>query len=815
MERWIEHPLIQPGKIEARLYQKILAADVLKNGNTMIVAPTALGKTIVAALVAAERLKKYPKSKILVLAPSKPLVVQHEESFRVFLKATITSLTGAIKPEERIHQWEESQVVCATPQTVESDIIAARYSLKEVSLLVFDECHRGVGGYAYVFLAGRYTSDARNPLILGLTASPGWDEDKIRGVCENLFIQKVKIKNESDPDVIPYFNPVEVKWVKVGLGKDLSAIREHLDAALKSRLKTLKKLGILPSITRVSKKDVLSAKAKAQNRIGSSNHPPKKCYLAVSLLTAVINVLHALELLETQGIGTLYHYFQRLQKKKTKAAKSLISDDEFRLAMHLTRKAYLKGVEHPKLKKLIQILKKELRDDSRVIVFSQFRDTVEDIYQRCQDEEISAVKFFGQASREREKGLSQKKQKEIIRAFRMGNYQVLISTSVAEEGIDIPSVDLVILYEPVPSEIRMIQRRGRTGRKSQGRMYILITKETRDESYYYSSMHKEKMMKEQLIQGYKSNADLMNVDENNLNSYQDRSDVLKTDLENLKLYQTDTRDNKSVDMDLAVKDGSSVLKKENRGFNNSEKGDLKPLIYADSREASSGVLRELSHLGAEIETMNLSVADYQVSNEVAIERKSTKDFVGSIIDKRLHKQAKQLVQNFQKPVIILEGEGLYSSTLNPNAVRGALASLAVDFGIPIIPTRSPEDTAALIMRIAIREQLQGRPGIYVRTDKKPLTREEQQLYIVESLPKVGPVTARKLLKTLGSVKNVFNASSDDLRNVNGIGDKIAQNIMDVIDSVFDDGFRVNRSVQNKHKKLVKEYRLINDKQTKK
>ncbi|MGZ4857170.1 MAG: DEAD/DEAH box helicase, partial [Methanobacteriaceae archaeon] len=704
MVKWIQHPLIQPEKIEARLYQQVLAADVLKNGNTMIVAPTALGKTIVAALVAAERLKKYPNSKVLVLAPSKPLVVQHEESFRQFLKARITSLTGAIKPDERINLWGKSQVICATPQTVESDIIAGRYSLKEVSLLVFDECHRGVGGYAYVFLAGRYTTDAQDPLILGLTASPGWDENKINGVCKNLFIQEVKIKKESDPDVTPYFNPVKVKWVKVELGKELSAIRDHLDAALKIRLKTLKKLGIIPSITRVSKKDVLQAKAKAQARIGSSAHPPKKCYLAVSLLTAVINVQHSLELLETQGTGTLYHYFQRLQNKKTKAAKSLINDDEFRLAMHLTRKAYLKGVEHPKLKKLIQILKKELQKESRVIVFSQFRDTVEDIYQRCQDEEISAVKFFGQASRDREKGLSQKKQKDIIKAFRMGTYQVLISTSVAEEGIDIPSVDLVILYEPVPSEIRMIQRRGRTGRKSQGLMYILITKGTRDESYYYSSKHKEEMMKEQLSHGYKTSNDRIIVDENNLKPHQNHSDVLKPDHGDVKLYQSNKSDLKE-DLEINIQNEDNLMKSGNKEFNSTEEGKKQPLIYADSREASSGVLRELSHLGAEIKILNLSVADYQVSNEVAIERKSSNDFVGSIMDKRLHKQAKELVQSFQKPVIILEGEDLYSSSLNPNAVRGALASLAVDFGIPIIPTRSAEDTASMIIRIAIREQL--------------------------------------------------------------------------------------------------------------
>ena len=265
--RWIQHPLIEPAKIEARLYQQILAANVLKKGNTMIVAPTALGKTIVAALVSADRLKKYPNSKILLLAPTKPLVVQHEESFREFLKSTTTSLTGAVKVEERIKRWEESQIICATPQTIESDIIAGRYSLENVSLLIFDECHRGTGSYSYVFLAQRYTKEAKNRLILGLTASPGGDEEKINQVCQNLFIKEVVVKNEDDTDVKPYFNPIEVEWVKVDLKDEQLAIKSHLDVVLKNRLKGLKKLGVLRSIQQVSKKDILRARGKVQNRM--------------------------------------------------------------------------------------------------------------------------------------------------------------------------------------------------------------------------------------------------------------------------------------------------------------------------------------------------------------------------------------------------------------------------------------------------------------------------------------------------------------------------------------------------------------------
>ena len=735
MQKWIEHPLIKDQKIESRLYQQLLAADVLKKGNSMIVAPTALGKTIVAVLVAAERLKNFKGSKVLIVAPSKPLAVQHEESFREFMNVHVTSLTGDIKPEERFKRWDGNQVICATPQTIESDLISSRYSLKNVSLFVFDECHRGVGSYSYVYLAGKYQQQSKYPLVLGLTASPGSMEDKINEVCENLFINEVIIKSEEDADVVPYFNPVEVKWVKVELNKELKEIKKYMETTLKAKLNTLKKMDVIKTVN-IGKKDILKAKGAAQNRISRSSNPLKKYYIAVSLLTAVINIMHALELLETQGIITLDKYFQRLRKKRTKAAKSLLADENFKKAISLTKIARKNEVEHPKLPKLIEILKKELKNNknSKIIVFTQFRDTVDNIFEKCVENNIQAVKFFGQASKEGEKGLTQKKQKEVIKAFKMGTYDVLISTSVAEEGIDIPAVDFVILYEPVPSEIRMIQRRGRTGRKNKGKMYILITKGTRDEAYYWSSINKENKMKREL--------------------------------------------SKRVKRDIAPKEIVKIVPRED------EKGEIIPLIYADSREQSSKVLRELDRLKVDIEVKNLAVGDYQISDDVGIERKTAKDFAISIMDKRLYKQARELSENFRKPVIILEGEELYSSLIHPNAIRGALASLAVDFGIPIIPSRSKEDTAAMIQRLAIREQVHERPEIQIRTDKKPLTLYEQQLYIVESLPNVGPVTAKKLLEQFGSVEEVISASESELKKVEGIGDKIAKNIKEVVSAGF-------------------------------
>lgn len=759
MAHYIDHPLIKSNAIEARLYQQVLAADVLKKGNTMIVAPTALGKTIVATLVAADRLEKVKNSKILVLAPSKPLAIQHESTFKEFLTVPCSSITGAVKTDERVKRWEESQIICATPQTVESDLLKGRYSLKDVSLVVFDECHHGVGSYSYVYLASRYVKESKFNLILGLTASPGSDKEKIKEVCDNLYIQSIVVKTEEDNDVRPYFNPVAIDWVRVKMSSELEKIKTHVDKALKIRLKGLKNMGVIRTVS-VNKLDILKARGRVQSAIARSVNPKKECFQAISILSAVINIQHSQELIETQGVVTFNKYVARLRKKKTKAAKSLIQDPNFGKAIYLAREAEKHGLEHPKLKKVTDIIKKELgqngqtklqsdryvkdadQKSSKIMVFTQYRDSLEMIHQKLEKEGIKSAKFFGQASRDGEKGLTQKEQKEIIKAFKIGEYDVLLSTSVAEEGIDIPAVDLVILYEPVPSEVRMIQRRGRTGRKRSGRVKVLITNGTRDEGYYWASVNKERKMKHQLID----------------------PDVL----EELNSNAIERMENEK-----RVKVLDPTPKKEEL-----------PVVFADTREGNSKVIRHLSEMEIDVKVQAMAVGDYQVSDEVVIERKTAKDFVDSIVDKRLFKQARSLMEEFKRPLIILEGDDLYNGMINPNAIRGSIASIALDFGISIIPTRNAQDTAAMIKRIAIREQSGEKTPIQIRTDKKPVNLWEQQLFIIESLPNIGPVNAKNLLEHFGTVANIINASESQLQEVEGIGKKTAANIRKVVDSKY-------------------------------
>ena len=819
MVTYIKHPLIRPNSAEARIYQQVLAADVLKNGNTMIVAPTALGKTIIAILVAADRLQKFKGSKVLVLAPSKPLTIQHEENFKHFLNVTCSSITGAVKTSDREKRWNESQVICATPQTVESDLLNERYSLDDVSLVVFDECHHAVGSYSYVYLASRYVKECQNHLILGLTASPGHDKNKIKEVSENLFIQDITIKTEEDPDVKPYFNPINIDWIKVEMGPQLEKIRDLVNKSLKVRLKGLKDLGIINTVS-VNKRDILKARSKVQRRIGQSVNPPKECFQAISILSAVINLQHALGLLETQGVAPFNDYVGRLRKKTTRAAKNILLDPNFSKAVYLAKEAEEYGLEHPKMKKLIELLKLELgmdgqtrlkslrdekenEDSPKIIVFTQFRDTLDMIHERCEKEGIKSVRFYGQGTSDGKKGLTQKEQKNIIKSFKTGNYDVLISTSVAEEGIDIPAVDLVILYEPVPSEIRMIQRRGRTGRKSSGRMKVLITKNTIDEGYYWTSVRRESRMKTQLatqeaIEELKLNAAEKIETERNVKVLGKKEKVIVEDPISSDI--DDSLDEETIDEDIEEIDleNENEIKLEEIKENEEEKSledsiyaelaknpqNQELVVYVDSREGNSKVIRALDTIGVKVKVNTMSVADYQVSEEVAIERKTAKDFVDSIVDKRLFKQARMMMEEFKKPIMILEGDDFYSGFINPNAIRGAMTSIALDYGISIIPTRTAEDTAAMLKRIAIREQKGEKRSIQIRTERKPQNLWEQQLFIIESLPNIGPVHAKRLLEHFGSVKAVLEADEKKLQEVEGIGKKTAKNIREVVEGKY-------------------------------
>ena len=300
--------------------------------------------------------------------------------------------------------------------------------------------------------------------------------------------------------------------------------------------------------------------------------------------------------------------------------------------------------------------------------------------------------------------------------------------------MDIPKVELVIFYEPVPSAIRSIQRRGRTARLEKGKVKILITKNTRDEVYHWASIHKEKRM-------YKALKEL-------------RGNLNLTEQKKLEPY--------------------------------TKKEDIK--IYADSREQGSSILKELSELGLDLTVKSLKSADFIVSNRVGIERKTSEDFVNSIIDKRLLLQLKDLKENFERPILIIEGnEDIYSiRNIHPNAIRGMLATIAVSYRIPIIHTQNFRETAELIRTIAKREQQTSSTSFGTRIEKKPVMTKEQQEFIVESLPGIGPMLAKSILRKFKTINKIMNSSKEELESVEKLGPKKAKNIREILDEIYED-----------------------------
>ncbi|MEM7815989.1 MAG: DEAD/DEAH box helicase [Candidatus Aenigmatarchaeota archaeon] len=486
---YVKHPLINENTIEARAYQESILGTASKS-HTLCVLPTGLGKTNIAIMLAALRLEKHPDSRVLFMAPTRPLVNQHYKTFLKSLKIPqeeMAVVTGLVKPAERENIYKK-KVVFATPQVVENDLNNGILSLSDFSLLVIDEAHHSIGGYAYPFVAKLYLSQSKFPRILALTASPGGSSEKIKEIKENLGIDFVEIRTEGDLDVSPWVKEKRIEWVYVELPESFLRIKGFLEEAIEERVKRLREMGFLKK-PKPSRKDFLELQAKMHASLAKGN---KYAFGISSIVAQIIKLEHALGLLETQGITVLENYWKKLEKDNSGAAKRLMKDQKVANAVWLSRDLFQQGSRHPKISKLCQIVDTQIREkpDSKIIVFANYRDSVKEIVNSLKGiEGVKPVEFIGQRE-----GITQKEQLSRLSDFRDGIYNVLVGTSVSEEGLDIPAMDLAVFYEAVPSEIRLIQRRGRVGRQKIGRVVFLITRKTRDEAYYWSAKNKEKRM---------------------------------------------------------------------------------------------------------------------------------------------------------------------------------------------------------------------------------------------------------------------------------------------------------------------------------
>ena len=745
----ITHPLILPDSLESREYQLSIALKALE-GHTMVVLPTGLGKTAVALLVAASRLHN-DGGKILMLAPTKPLVEQHLRFFRQFLvfpgtkgdEGQLVMFTGETAPEQRAAEWRDGKAVFATPQVIKNDLIAGSYTLEDVTLLIVDECHRAVGNYAYAFIAKRYLASAKNPLVLAMTASPGGKVEKVDEVIENLGIQVVETRSEHDSDVIPYIHEREIEVIDLRLPEELSRAVDDLNRLLDSRLKMLSNLGFSPPTrSQLSMKSLNALNAQIQARIQDRD---PAAYKAASVYAECMKLRHAVSLAESQGSRTLTTYITRLFSEgkaggASKASERLARDPLF-IKLFERCMSWREEI-HPKMDVMYDVVRDQLEQfpESRIIIFATFRDTVQQIVETLGKKGIECQRFVGQAARDAEKGLSQKKQIEALERFRRGEFKVLAATSVGEEGLDVPSTDLVVFYEAVPSEIRSIQRKGRTGRSGSGKIVVLVTKGTSDETYRFVSQSREKAMQSGIR----------------------------------RLAGSPSRDFSRASA-VQAEGGQALIGSFCEG----------PAIVVDDRETSSKVVEILSETGASITLRRLAFGDYAIGDRILIERKTARDFVDTLVERDLLGQIRDLAAHALRPVLVIEGGDLAGQRdIHPNAIRGVLAAITVDLGVSILFTRDEEDTAQMILVLARREESEGgERKVPLRKDSRSVSHQQEN--IIASFPDIGLKNARLLLEHFGSVRGVIDADFSELVKVKGIGEGRARRIFELAGKKYD------------------------------
>ena len=579
------------GKIELRKYQ-IDISNQCVNKNSLVVLPTGLGKTMIAGIVAAKTLEiSPPMSKIIMLAPTRPLINQHYDTFLKILeipKEKFTVLTGKVPPVRRFIAYKENQIIFYTPQTLRNDLVNRKYTLENACLIIFDEAHHASGDYPYTLIADEYIDQNPDGNILALTASPGSSKDKIMKLCQNLHIpiDNIHIRTRKDKDVKTYLKPMDIFKIGVDLTDLMEEIYPILKILIEERLHYLCQLGFLEKSAEfksIIRKDLLKLN---QDLINLLNETKDKTdlYSAISVNAQALILFHMVELLEQQGLDILLVYLEKMKndakkRSSSKAIKILATDPRInQIFIELKRNQDLspENLVHPKYLVLERLIMDELSDNpnSLILVFVKLRDSVKNIVNKLKTkDEIRPMRFVGQATKsEDDKGLTQKKQIAILEQFKTGDFNVLVSTNVGEEGLDIAECDMVIFYDIVASEIRLIQRKGRTARHREGKVFILYCKNTNDEIYLKIALNKLKKM----------NKNLKNPQELRT-SFQNQRDLRITKIEHTAVKN-------------AMENKEDKINPPETGYKRKKQSDLQEFIDGIASKKSKNVLKSKSDI---------------------------------------------------------------------------------------------------------------------------------------------------------------------------------------------------------------------------
>lgn len=528
LENWIDQDAIKtwhyPINFSVRSYQRNIVQQCLFK-NTLVSLPTGTGKTFIAGVVMLNFLRWFPFGKICFLAPTKPLVAQQLEACKGvgIDDSCMIELTGNISPSRRLELWKSKRIFFMTPQILHNDIEKQICPTQFIVCVIVDESHRAQGKHSYC--EGIRLLSERNPAfrVVALTATPASNSQAVQKIIDNLLIAHVEIRTEESIDVRPYMHQKKIESVLVDLGEDLLKIRAIVEKELiLPFLNRLCDQGVLferePS--RIGKAMLLRLRELFRQRVrngafvnGHSNG------LIECDFAALLSFVHCYELLMVHGIFNFFNHLYFSFTDNSSKLKNFLSRNQIVVGTinglkesftSLSYNSILKS--HPKMGHLEREVTLFLQQNptSKVIIFAEYRDTVNQIVTLLQHHSsiIRVVSFVGKSDSKSSKGINQKEQIEIVTKFREGIYNVLVSTSIGEEGLDIGEVDLIVCYDAQTSPIRMLQRFGRTGRKRKGRVLMLLTKGREEHK------HKQTNSSYKAVQNAISNRQLVLYDKN-------------------------------------------------------------------------------------------------------------------------------------------------------------------------------------------------------------------------------------------------------------------------------------------------------------
>ncbi|KAL1304021.1 hypothetical protein AAFC00_000462 [Neodothiora populina] len=480
--------------------------------NLLVALPTGLGKTFIAATVMLNWFRWAPKSQMVFVAPTKPLVAQQIDAcFNIvgIPRSETVLLTGETKPAIRAEEWKEKRVFFMTPQTIMNDLKHGYCDPKRIVLVVVDEAHRATGGYAYVELIKFLRRFNQSFRVLALTATPGSTVEAVQEVIDGLDISRVEIRTERSIDITQYVHEREIDAMKFDYSDEMNLVMELLSKAIQP---VLSKLNGQNAFWNRDPMKLTAFGCTIAQREWSKSEPGRKAPQAikgmvVSIFSVLSSLAHGISLLKFHGIVPFYHNMCEFQNEvdggqnKKKYAKQIREDQNFRKLMG-TVQSWVRNPEflgHPKLEYLRSVVLNHFLDSkdqsTRIMIFAHWRDSAEEIVRVMNRNQpmIRAHVFVGQAASKGSEGMNQKLQLNVIEKFKDGTYNTLVATSIGEEGLDIGEVDLIVCYDASSSPIRMLQRMGRTGRKRKGKIAVLLMKDKEAVDFEKAKDNYEKM----------------------------------------------------------------------------------------------------------------------------------------------------------------------------------------------------------------------------------------------------------------------------------------------------------------------------------